>query len=228
MTTVKICGIKSLDSALTAARAGAEFLGIVFESHSKRYLDPDSSKVLIDSFKAHWHLDRPLWVGVFANQPLEEVNHILNYCNLDMAQLSGQETPLYCKNVIRPVLKVIHINDDTPTETSVQDADRLLTTYKETCDLLMLDTFKQGILGGTGQQFNWDIGMDLSSRHSLMLAGGLNPENVSQAIRTIRPSGLAVSSGVETNGEKDLSKIASFISVVTQTDNSSEHPYNMQ
>ena len=92
----------------------------------------------------------------------------------------------------------------------------------------MLDTFKQGILGGTGQQFNWDIGMDLSSRHSLMLAGGLNPENVSQAIRTIRPWGLDVSSGVETNGEKDLSKIASFISVVTQTDNSSEHPYNMQ
>ena len=228
MTTVKICGIKSLDSALAAAKAGAGFLGIVFEPHSKRYLGPDSSKALIDSFKVHWNLDRPLWVGVFANQPLEEVNHILNYCNLDVAQLSGQETPGYCENVIRPVLKVIHINDDAPTETSLRDADRLLTKYKETCDLLMLDTFKQGVLGGTGQQFNWDIGMELSTRHSLMLAGGLNPENVSQAILTMQPWGLDVSSGVETNGEKDVSKIASFISIVTQTDNSPERPYNMQ
>ncbi|MDA0987643.1 MAG: phosphoribosylanthranilate isomerase [Chloroflexi bacterium] len=218
MTKVKICGLSKVDDALAAANAGADFLGILFEPRSRRFLDAEYAKDLIQSFRDQWHRESPAWVGVFANQPLEEVNHLLTYCNMDMAQLSGNESTDYCSQVVRPVVKVIHVRNNAPAHDVLEEVERSLKTYRDSGHICMLDTFKEGILGGTGQVFNWEVGQRLARDYSFLLAGGLSPENVAEAIRQVQPWGLDVSSGVETVGQKDAAKIAEFIAQVHQTD----------
>ncbi|MFH1560582.1 MAG: phosphoribosylanthranilate isomerase [Chloroflexota bacterium] len=218
MTKVKICGLKRVDNALAAANAGADFLGILFEPDSKRYLDAEEARHLVQSFRAQWHPREPRWVGVFANQPLEEVNHLLNYCDLDLAQLSGHESLEYCGQLVRPALKVFHVRDDAPAQEVMEEIRHSLKMYQDNGHMCMLDTFKQGVLGGTGQVFDWEVAQELARDHSFLLAGGLSLENASEAIRQVRPWGLDVSSGVETDGQKDAAKIARFIAQVHQTD----------
>ena len=178
----------------------------------------DDAKNLVQSFRSKWRREKPRWVGIFANQPLEEVNHLLAYCHMDLAQLSGHEPPQYCLRIVRPVLKVIHVSNDTPVQEVLEEVNRSLTMYQESGYMCMLDTFKEGILGGTGQVFDWGVAQKLSSDHSFLLAGGLRLDNVSEAMRQVRPWGLDVSSGVETDGQKDAVKIAQFITRVRQTD----------
>ena len=218
MTKIKICGLSNVEEALAAASAGADLLGIVFEPHSRRCLDGDDAKSLVKSFRAQWHREEPRWVGVFANQPVEDVNHLLTHCDMDLVQLSGHESPEYCLQVVKPVLKVIHVRNDTPAKEVMEEVNRSLTLYKESGYMCMLDTFKQGVLGGTGQVFDWEVAQALARDHSFLLAGGLTPENVSEAMRQVRPWGLDVSSGVETDGQKDAAKITQFIVQVRQTD----------
>ena len=218
MTKIKICGLSKVEDALAAANAGADFLGIIFEPDSRRCLDMDDAKSLVQSFRAQWHREEPRWVGVFANQPLEEVNHLLTYCNLDMAQLSGHESPDYCLQVVRPVVKVIHVRNDTHAQEVMEEVKRSLTMYKESGHMCQLDTFKQGVLGGTGQVFDWEVAQELARDHSFLLAGGLTLENVLEAVRQVGPWGLDVSSGVETDGQKDATKIVQFIAHVRRTD----------
>ena len=218
MTLVKICGLGKVEDALAAANAGADLLGIIFEPHSRRCLNIDDAKNLVQSFRSKWHREKPRWVGVFANQPLEEVNHLLTYCHMDLAQLSGHESPKYCLQIVRPVLKVIHVRNDTPAQEVLEEVQRSLTMYQESGYMCMLDTFKQGVLGGTGQAFDWAVAQTLATAHSFLLAGGLRLDNVSEAMQQVRPWGLDVSSGVETDGQKDAVKIAQFIARVRQTD----------
>ena len=163
-------------------------------------------------------------MGVFANQPLEDVNRLLDYCEMDMAQLSGHEATDYCAQVARPVFKVVHVSKDAPKQEALDVAQRSLKTYRDNGYMCMLDTFKEGALGGTGQVFNWEVGQELARSFSFLLAGGLNPENVAEAIRRMRPWGLDVSSGVETDGRKDAAKIVQFIDRVRQTDRALTHP----
>ena len=218
MTKVKICGISNNDSALVAARAGADLLGILFEPHSRRYVPEEEARGLVQHLRAFGPQGGPRWVGVFANQPLEEVNHLLEQCDLDMAQLSGHESLDYCSRVIRPVVKVLHVRDDVEMEEVLRTVDRSLREYLEAGHMCLLDTFKAGVLGGTGQVFDWEVAQELARSHSLLLAGGLTPENVSDALRLVRPWGLDVSSGVESDEEKDTAKIARFISEVRRAD----------
>jgi phosphoribosylanthranilate isomerase len=218
LTKVKICGLNNVNDALAAANAGADFLGIVFEPHSRRHVDMHDARGLIQSFRSKWHTEEPRWVGVFANQPLDEVNHILNYCNLDMAQLSGHESLEYCGQLVQPALKVFHVRNDSPAQSVLLEMKQSLKTYQDKGHMCMLDTFKEGVLGGTGQVFNWEVAQALARDYSFFLAGGLSPENVDEAIRLARPDGLDVSSGVETNGQKDAGKIVKFIIQVRQTD----------
>ncbi|MBI2855243.1 MAG: phosphoribosylanthranilate isomerase [Chloroflexi bacterium] len=218
MTLVKICGLSKVADALAAASAGADFLGIMFDPHSRRRVDVDNAKTLVQSFRARWPQKEPKWVGVFANQPIEEINHLLTYCDLDLAQLSGHESPEYCLQVVRPVVKVIHVRNDSPAQVVLEEVRRSLTMYQEGGHMCMLDTFKQGALGGTGQVFDWAVAQELAQEHSFLLAGGLVPENVSEAMRRVKPWGLDVSSGVETDGQKDANKIVQFIVQVRRTD----------
>ena len=220
MTKVKICGLRDIDDALAAAEAGADFLGIVFEPRSRRYVDLEEARLLVRSFRDRWGKDGPRWVGVFANQPLEEVDHVLTHCDLDMAQLSGSESPEYCRQVKKPVIKVLHVRSDAPADEVLSQVRQGISLYSNEGHMCMLDTYKQGILGGTGQVFDWDVAQTLAREHPLLLAGGLNRDNVAEAVREVRSWGLDVSSGVETDGMKDAAKIADFIEQVRRVDQS--------
>ena len=218
MTRVKICGLGSLDSALAAATLGADLLGIVFEPHSRRCLEVEEARRMVQAFRARWPQESPRWVGVFANQPLEEVNHVLEYCDLDMAQVSGQESLDYCRQVVRPVVKVIHVRSDVPAEEALEGLERSLATYLGDGHMCLLDTFRKGVHGGTGQVFDWAVARELSRSYSFLMAGGLNPQNVAEAIRQVEPWGVDVSSGVETDGNKSTAKVADFIAQVRLAD----------
>lgn len=218
MTRVKICGLSRLDDALAAAEAGADYLGILFEPRSRRRLDEDDARELVRAFRERWQGSRPQWVGVFANQPLEEVNRLLAHCDMDMAQLSGQESMDYCAQLSRPVVKVVHVRSDAPPDSVLEDVHQALNAYRDGGCRVMLDTYKDGVLGGTGQAFNWDVARELARSHSFVLAGGLSADNVTEAISRVRPWGLDVSSGVETDGRKDEVKIVRFIEQVQRTD----------
>ena len=220
MTKVKICGLRIINDALAAAEAGADFLGIVFEPRSRRYVDADEARNLVRSFRERWGQDGPRWVGVFANQPLEEVQRVLAHCDLDMAQLSGSEPPEYCRQVAKPVIKVVHVRSDAPAQNILTEVGDSLSLYRGDGHMCMLDTFKQGLLGGTGQVFDWDVARALALEHPILLAGGLTRDNVAEAMRQVGSWGLDVSSGVETDGQKDAAKIVDFIQQVRHAEES--------
>jgi phosphoribosylanthranilate isomerase len=219
MTKVKICGIGKVENAQAAVDAGADFLGIVFEPNSRRRLEVEEAKTIIESTEmGQWPVNAK-WVGVFANQLVEEVNRIVEYCGIDLVQLSGNESPEYCSKMVRPVVKVIHVRSDS-NQVSLTEIRNNISLYEIAGCSYMLDTFKKGVLGGTGQVFNWDIAKVLSEETPLFLAGGLNIGNVSEAIVKVRPWALDVSSGVESDGQKDSAKINAFIDKVREIDNS--------
>lgn len=218
MTKIKICGLRKIENALAAVDAGADFLGVVFEPNSRRYVDIEDAKYMIESIKKQGMDLNPLWVGVFANQPINEVNHILDYCSMDVAQLSGNESTQYCSEVVKPVIKVLHVGDISLPEDTYLALRKDIALYQSYGCYCMLDTFKEGILGGTGQVFNWDIAKELAEDYPFFVAGGLTPDNVEQAMIEVNPWGLDVSSGVETQGQKDPYKIAQFIATIRSAD----------
>ena len=211
MIRVKICGIGTPDDACVAAEAGADFIGMVFVPERHRRITPDDAKDIVDAVNA---LDgpSPRMVGLFADQPLEEVNDVIAHCALDTVQLCGRESVDYAAAVNSEVIKVVHVPaswsapDDVP-----QLADRV-REYAESGCLVTLDRLVEGIQGGTGQSFNLDVAASLAHRGGeFLLAGGLTPANVGRAISIVRPWGVDVSSGVETIGKKDRRKIRRFI-----------------
>ena len=210
MTKVKICGIRNLDDALVAAEAGADFIGLVFVPGRRRRLDPSAAKVIVSGLK---DADAaPQVVGLFADQDLEEVNRTIETCGLDLAQLCGQESLEYCTQTRAKVIKVVHIPSSASPEQVPQELVKRVNAYREAGHLVTLDRLVEGLQGGTGESFDWSIAAQLSRQgSSFLLAGGLAPNNVGQAVATVRPWGVDVSSGVETNGDKDHEKIREFI-----------------
>ena len=211
MIRVKICGIGNPDDACVAAEAGADFIGMVFVPERHRRITPDDARDIVDAVRS---LDGPAprMVGLFADQPLEEVNDVIAHCALDTVQLCGRESVDYTATVNSEVIKVVHVPaswrapDDVP-----QLADRV-REYAESGCLVTLDRLVEGIQGGTGQSFNLDVAASLAHRGGeFLLAGGLTPANVGRAISIVRPWGVDVSSGVETIGKKDRRKIRRFI-----------------
>ena len=207
---VKICGIRALDDALAAAEAGADFLGMVFVPERHRRITPREAKVIVDGVRKSGGA-APRIVGLFADQPLEEVTGIIEFCGLDLAQLCGKETVEYAGQVGCDVIKVVHVaesatvTDDAGTGSRVKD-------FSGVGHLVTLDRFVEGVQGGTGMGFDWGVAASLSQAgHPFLLAGGLTPENVAAAIVAVRPWGVDVSSGVETGGEKDHRKIRDFL-----------------
>ncbi len=215
MIRVKICGLSDIEHAVGASQAGADFLGLVF-GPSRRQVSPEKALTLVQA--VHNLKPHPVVVGVFVNMLAEEVNHIADYCQLDWVQLSGDETWCYYQEIKKPIIRAIHVS-------AGQKADELLDEIETGYQLALrrelfclLDSPVRETYGGTGQVFDWQLAREVSARFPIIVAGGLTPENVSQLVREVRPWGVDVSTGVETDGRKDTAKIMAFIQAVRKAE----------
>jgi phosphoribosylanthranilate isomerase len=198
MVKVKICGITSLEDALTAVEAGADALGFVFYSASPRHIFPEQAAEIIRNLPPFVQT-----AGLFVNEQPAVVNATADQCGLDIVQLHGEEPPEYCQSVRRRIIKAFRVKD-------ISTLDSLLQYHVAG---YLLDAWSPKAPGGTGQTFNWEIAAEAVTRgHRIVLAGGLTPDNITESIRRVCPYGVDVSSGVESApGLKDASRISRFI-----------------
>ena len=215
MTRIKICGLMEVEHARAAAEAGADFVGIVF-AEGRRKVTPEKARDVTTAM--HTLEESPQVVGVFAGHTTEEVNRIAEYCGLDRVQLSGDEPWSFCLQMTRPVIRTVHIGQATTASqvlALVTEGNHALSGHD---NYFHLDTKLGNASGGTGQTFDWRLAVAIARRFPVILTGGQTPENVVEAVRTIQPWGVDVSSGVETGGIKDTKKIIKFIETVRQFD----------
>lgn len=195
MALVKICGLTSWEDAAAAVRFGADYLGFVF-AESPRRVTPDQARSIIRGIP-----ERIQTVGVFVDAAPELVNDMKRYCNLASVQLHGDETEDDVALIDGPVIKGLRVSSEAPEIESVYPSATLL-----------LDTYCATAHGGTGKTFDWRLAEKPARLRPVILAGGLNAENVSEAIITVRPFAVDVSSGVESGpGRKDHEKLERFI-----------------
>jgi phosphoribosylanthranilate isomerase len=215
MTQVKICGLSRPEHALAAADAGADFIGMVF-AESRRQVSRETAGAIMDALRGAD--PRPAVVGVFVNAPASRVNGLAEELGLDQVQFSGDESWEYCRGIARPVIKVLHVSSDVTAEgilAEMEEGERALGKGNFTC---LLDTSVRDAYGGTGETFDWGLAGEIGRAHPVIVAGGLDPDNVGMAIRVARPWGVDVSSGVETSGAKDVSRIRAFVRAVRRAD----------
>jgi phosphoribosylanthranilate isomerase len=215
MTVVKIDGISRIEDARAVIEAGADYPGLVF-APSPRQVSPETARRIVGALKDFQ--PKPQVVGVFVNTPASEINRLADFCGLELVQLSGDESWEYCRDINRPVIKVVHISENMGVETVLEEiatGESVLGTDGFTC---LLDTGVKGHYGGTGKKFDWKLAGEVGRHRPVIIAGGLTPENVEEAIRTARPWGVDVSSGVETDGSKDSARIKAFVRAVRRVD----------
>lgn len=216
-TTVKICGVGSLDDALAAAQAGAGYVGMVFVPGRRRRVEPEAARAITDGLRAIGPAG-PKSVGLFGDQPLDDVLETVAVAGLDYAQLCGEETLDYCHAVLKHagVIKVLHVSDDDHPDAVANIAGRIDAFTAAGCTVT-LDSQVAGLHGGTGQSFDWRIASQLAvNGRRFLLAGGLTPGNVAGAVAAVHPWGVDVSSGVESDGVKDHAKIRQFVANARQ------------
>src|SRR5439155_4218424 len=191
---VKICGITSVEDAEAAVEAGAAALGFVFWPKSPRFIDPHRARAIVSTLPP---FVAP--VGVFVNQPAAHVRGVAALVRLGAVQLHGDEDVLYVAGMDYPVIKAVTIERE-------DDADRINIWPRRTT--LLLDVRDPMNRGGTGRTIDWSAAAPIAARHRTLLAGGLTPDNVAQAVARVRPFGIDVSSGVEHSpGIKDHARI---------------------
>jgi phosphoribosylanthranilate isomerase len=203
MVRIKICGITNLEDALLATELGADALGFIFYPKSPRYVAPDTAREIIA-------LLPPLVtsVGVFVDENVTVVQDLAAQVGLDWVQLHGQESPDYCRSLGRRVIKGFRIKD----ESSLKD----LEPFRGAVQAVLLDTYKKGQVGGTGETFDWLLAREAKQYGQIILAGGLTPENVAQAIKVAQPQAVDTASGTEAApGKKDPEKLREFFSAVS-------------
>lgn len=200
---IKICGLRTLDHLRTAIEAGADMVGLVFYEPSHRYIAPFEAKALVATIVEEYEGRVPVEiVGVFVNRELPYIRDLAQEVGLDAVQLHGDESPDFCQELHLRVIKGLRLRSQT-------DAG-IVQAYAQTCWRVLLDT-PTTQWGGTGKTHDWSLARLVAQDYPILLAGGLTPENVAEAIRQVRPWGLDVSSGVETNRQKDDEKMYSFI-----------------
>jgi phosphoribosylanthranilate isomerase len=197
---VKICGITRLEDAKAAVDAGANAIGFVFWPKSPRYVDPararDIAATLPESVNA---------VGVFVDQPAEDVNEIAEWVGLGAVQLHGSESQEYVRAMRRPVMKAVAVDGTNPP---------LVDAWPPSVGVL-LDVHDPAKKGGTGRTIDWAVAAEVAKHRQIVLAGGLTPENVGEAIARVKPFGIDVSSGVEAEpGIKDHERLKALFEAV--------------
>jgi phosphoribosylanthranilate isomerase len=207
---VKICGITCLEDALAALEAGADLLGFNFYPPSPRCITLETCARIVEGLE---HVARVPFVAVFVNSGIGEVRAVLETCHLDLAQLCGDESPDVLAALEERALKALRPVDGA-------DLERALLRYpkRSTPPAWLVDAYRPGEYGGTGQTADWSLASALAARVPILLAGGLRPENVRAALLQVRPWGVDVASGVEsTPGRKDFKKMAAFVRAVRET-----------
>ena len=195
---VKICGITNAIDANAAVQAGADALGFIFYEDSPRYIRPDLAAEIISGLPPFVST-----VGVFVNASIDMTNEVCWSTGIHIAQLHGDESPNFCRELRTPIIKAIRVRD----KSWVSNAE------KYSVKAILLDSFSKKQYGGTGKTFDWNVVKN--SSHRIILSGGLNPENVAEAIKTVQPYGGDVGSGLEQNlGHKDHFKIQAFVKAV--------------
>jgi phosphoribosylanthranilate isomerase len=203
MTAVKICGLRDIETLRAALNAGAEFIGLVFHSHSPRNVDISMA----------WNMAREVpddvtVVGLFVNPTDKEITKVLSQVRIDIIQLHGDEDPMRILEIKagykKPVMKAMRVG-------SAEDL-RDVRKFEKVADWLLFDAKSDVAHGGTGQSFDWSILRDVQFQKPWMLAGGLNAHNIQDALKVVKPDAVDVSSGVESApGIKDPDKIRAFI-----------------
>lgn len=200
MIRIKICGITNLDDAVAAAELGADALGFNFYPESPRFIEPEKAAEIIYQLPPFI-----LTVGIFVNEPEEKVREIHERTGIQVFQFHGDESPEFCERFERRVIKVLRVKD--------RESLHSIMHYKVSA--FLLDSHQDGLRGGTGVPFDWDLAKDAARSRRVILAGGLTPENVGEAIRRVKPYGVDVAGGVEKEkGIKDHGKIKKFIAEV--------------
>lgn len=226
---VKICGLTNLVDAQAALAVGADMLGFIFFPKSPRYVEPERVREILGALNPDKRV--VLTVGVFVNESIEAVAQILDFCGLDVAQLHGEEPPSMLSlddgsageraegdlsplrgrvyKAVRPrsAEEAAAVADQYALPASARRGGRL--------PALLLDAYHPQLRGGTGQTGDWRLAVPLAARYLLLLAGGLNPSNVAEAVRSVRPWGVDVASGVEKSpGQKDHAAMEALLRAV--------------
>ena len=200
VTKVKICGITNLEDALCVVAAGADALGFVFYAKSPRYIHPEKVAQIVSKLPPF-----VTTVGLFVNADPETIRQTMGVTGLNVIQLHGDELPEDCCLFSSPVIKAVR----------VKDVGSLAGIDEYKVSALLLDAWNDQQYGGTGESFDWQLAKKLTGNLPIILAGGLTPDNVAQAIQMINPYAVDVSSGVEERpGHKDYKKVREFIKKV--------------
>lgn len=199
---VKICGLTNKEDALNAISLGADAIGFIFAKNSPRTVTPEIVEGISPFLPPFVSL-----VGVFVDQPVEEVKDIMSRCRLDLAQLHGNESPAECMAIGRRVIKAFQVSE--PEDLAA------IAAYQGLVSAMLLDTKIADLKGGTGQAFDW--GLAISAKENdipLILAGGINSDNIKKAVKMVNPYALDISSGVESEpGKKDYNKMQDIIAL---------------
>ncbi len=203
-TRIKICGITRLEDALAASMLGVDAVGFVFYDRSPRYIDPQKAAGIVRRLPPFVSA-----VGLFVNPEQSWIAEVLHHCPLGVIQLHGDESPEFCASQRRRVLKAI----------SVRSRDDVARIAHYNCPVLLDAPAPAGVYGGTGRRFNWSLLTDLRHEHPLLLAGGITPGNVAEALSIREWFGIDVASGVEQSpGVKDAEKMRALVRAVQQAE----------
>lgn len=194
---IKICGMTRLEDALLAIEGGADAVGFIFYKKSPRAVSMKTVRGIVAALPPFVET-----VGVFVDETAERINRVAEFCGLDAVQLHGDESPAFCKKIRRKVIKAVR----------VKDADSISRLADYQVSGILLDSFNENQRGGTGNVFDWNLARRAKKFGPVILAGGLGPANVGEAIRRVQPYGVDACSGVERSpGVKDPKKMRAFL-----------------
>jgi phosphoribosylanthranilate isomerase len=203
MTKIKICGIKNITDAMAAMEAGADLIGFNFYPKSPRYIDVGICRDIMFVMRKYGHVQ---YTGVFVNAPAEQIVATMDTCGLALAQLHGDET-----------LDMLNALEGKAFKAFRGEVNPQLVVKGQPA--FLIDAAVKDSYGGTGMKADWSAAAELAKKHQFLLAGGLTPENVAEAVKQVKPWGVDVASGVESEpGKKDAAKMSAFVKAVREVE----------